>query len=170
MDIFIEKIVRKEKSSKDSLYKLKVIALALLAFLLSAFIVFIIPIISFIFPVLLVVIVFGTYYALTSLNVEFEYTVTNDDIDIDKIIAQRKRKKIFNTSCKNFEVVARITSDEYAKQPKDFERRIEAVSSMNSPDVYFAVLSYQSKRTIVFFEPDKRILDTFKTYIPRKVF
>lgn len=170
MDIFIEKIVRREKSPKDSLYKFVVIAAAIFAFLLVAFVVFLLPFISFTFPVFLVAIVFGAYFAMTSLNIEFEYSVTNEYIDIDKIVNQRKRKRIFSASCKNFEVVARLTSDEYAKQPESFESRISAVSSMDSPDVYFAVLNYKNKRTIVFFEPDKRILNAIKTYIPRKVF
>lgn len=35
---------------------------------------------------------YGAWWLITSQNIEFEYSVTNGDIDIDQIVAQRKRR------------------------------------------------------------------------------
>ncbi|UKI37385.1 MAG: DUF6106 family protein [Clostridiales bacterium] len=40
-------------------------------------------------------VVYGAYILITHFNVEYEYILTNGDIDIDKIIAKKKEKKSF---------------------------------------------------------------------------
>ncbi|HEX3030347.1 MAG TPA: hypothetical protein VHT34_13855 [Clostridia bacterium] len=61
-------------------------------------------------------------------------------------------------------------SDMYTEEIKAIKNKIILVSSMDSPDVYFATLNYKSQKTLLLFQPDERMLSGFKTYIPRKVF
>jgi hypothetical protein len=165
MDAFIEKLVVRQKDFKDKLIILGMIVavLVLIPILLS------IPSISSIVIIIIAGLVYITYRVIASKNIEFEYIVVNDDIDIDKIISKKKRSRIFSASCKDFEILAKLNGSHYDDNFKNIRNRIEAVSSMNSNDVYFAVLNYRGEKTIVFFEPDDRMLNVFKTYIPRKV-
>lgn len=168
MDTFIEKIVTKRKSSVDFLKAAGIIVLGL------ALIVLIFSINSTFIGSIALALVAGVgylvYILITSLNIEYEYIVTNGEIDIDKIISRRKRKRIFSANCKDFDIIAKVKSEHYNPNSLGAAHRLEAVSSMDAEGVYFATLNYKGNKTVLFFEPNERMLDNFKTYIPRKVF
>lgn len=165
MDVFIEKIVTKKKTMKDNLIVAGIILAA-----------FVITILAFTFlgpiaPALVAAAVYFAYYFAKATNLEYEYAVTNGDIDVDKIIAQRKRKRAFSALTKDIEIVARLNSDKYTGEYKNIRKRIEAVSSMeDTKNIFFMVAPYQGEKTILFFQPDQRMLDAFKTKLPRKFF
>ena len=114
--------------------------------------------------------IYLAYRFITSRNVEFEYIVTNGELDIDKIISQRKRKRIFSASCKEFDIIARVKSNSFSQSVQSIKNRIDASSSINSPDAYFATLNYKGEKTLVIFEPDERMLNNFKLFIPERYF
>lgn len=166
MDIFMEKIVRKRKDVKDHLITAGVIFLSVILMLL----VLNIQILAQLGLFFVVGICYLAYLLITTRNVEYEYAVTNGDLDIDKIIAQRKRKRIFSASCKTFEVVAKLKSSHFTPQYKNFKNQMNCASSLDSDDVYFIVLNYKNEQTVVYFEPTEKMLQSFRTFIPRKVF
>jgi hypothetical protein len=166
MDIFIEKIVSRRKGPQDLLLTLGIV---IGGFILTL-IILNIPFLSSFALFFAVGIVYLVYRLITSRNIEFEYAVTNGELDIDKIISQRKRKRIFSASCKDFEVMARVKSSHYNHDVQNIKNKIDAASSIDSPDVFFATLHYKGERTVIFFEPDQRMVNAFKTYIPRKIF
>lgn len=165
MDTFIEKIVEKKRDIKDYLIILGVI----IAVIILLPLVFMIPYIGGLGLFISVLIIYGAYRLITSRNVEFEYLVTNGDLDIDKIISKRKRKRLFSASCKDFDILAKVKSSHYTTQVQGIRNRIEAASSLVSDNAYFATLNYKGERTVVFFEPDERMLNNFRTFIPRKI-
>lgn len=166
MDIFMEKIVKKRKDIKDHLITTSII----LGVLLLIFIVLNIEILTGVNTLIVVGLIYGAYLLITSRNIEYEYAVTNGDLDIDKIIAQRKRKRIFSANCKNFEIVARVNSEHFTPQYRNFKNKMDCSGYIGGDDVYFVVLQYNNQQTILFFEPSEKMLQNFKTFIPRKVF
>lgn len=164
MDIFIEKIVQKRKDAKDYLIIAGVIIVALFLMLV---VLNYIPGMGFFFMIGLGYI---AYLIITTRNIEYEYAVTNGDLDIDKIIAQRKRKRIFSANCKNFEIVAKVKSSHFSNHYKNYKNQMNCASSLNNDNVYFIVLNYKNEQTVVYFEPSEKMLKNFKTFIPRKVF
>lgn len=166
MDSFIEKIVKKQKKSTDYLLTVALVIVGLVIFLLLSNI----KGLATFNLVFIVGIIYGIYYVSTMRNIEFEFILTNDELDIDKIISRRRRKRVFSGSCKSFDVMARVKSDKYTQEVAGIKKRIEAVSSIDSPNVFFATLNYKGDRTILFFEPDERMLTLFKGYMPRKFF
>ncbi|HHW49761.1 MAG TPA: hypothetical protein GXX14_14250 [Clostridiaceae bacterium] len=166
MDVFMEKIVARKKGPKDFLFSVGVI----LAGLIIAFITLQIPILNSFFVLILVGVIYGIYYLITSRNIEFEYIVTNGYLDIDKIIARRKRKRIFSADCKDFDIVAKFNRfGSGSNVLQNSQKTIEAVSSMESNGIYYITLNYKGEKTTVLFEPDERMLKSFKSIIPRKV-
>ncbi|WP_110461514.1 DUF6106 family protein [Ruminiclostridium sufflavum] len=166
MDIFLEKIVKKKKTIADYTIIAGVILLAVLLMLI---------ILSFRFlssfaPLFVVGIGYIAYMLIRNRNIEYEYIVTNGDLDIDIIIAQRKRKRIFSGSCKDFEMIAKLTSGKYDYNNQNTKDRVVAVSSMDSSDVYFISFIKDGKKSLVFFEPHAKMVESFKKYIPLKVF
>ena len=167
MDAFIEKIVSKKKKLTDYLIAFIIVfgcfiaAIAILTLfgqMLQSLSIFV-----------AVGVVFLAYKLVQRTNIEFEYIVTNGILDIDTIIAQRKRQRIFSADCKDFEVIAKVKSSNYGQHVQSITKKIHAESSEDSDDVYFIILPYKGERTVVYFEPDVRMLDSFRRFIASKM-
>lgn len=168
--VFIEKLVAKRKDAKDLMATLGITVAGVVIMFIIPGLSRYVPFIGSLWPLIAAGVVYGIYRFINSRNIEYEYIVTDGDLDIDMIIAQRKRKRIFSANCKDFDVVARFKGRQSQdSQLGNVSKRIEAVSSMDSNEVYYVTLSYKGERTAVFFEPDDRILKAFKTFIPRKI-
>lgn len=167
MDTFMEKLVTKRKTIVDHLVTAGIILAAILLIILSMSI----QVLQDLGIGLIIIagIVYLGYRLISSRNVEYEYVVTNGDLDIDKIISKRKRKRIFSASCKEFDIVAPVKSDSFERSVQEIKKRIDASGDIASPDAWFVTLNYKGERTIVIFEPDERMLKNFRIYIPRKI-
>ncbi len=165
MDIFFEKLIARKKTIEDYMYIAGIFFSAIVAFFAVPYI----PIANRLWLAAYAGIIYGAYYLITSRNIEYEYIVTNSDFDIDMIIAKRKRKRIFSANCKDFERVDRLDVDKLVRFKSEGRNFIHAYGSLRSPDLFYAALNYNGLKTVVIFEPDERILDAFKTYIPTKV-
>lgn len=169
-NVFIEKLVTKKKDAKDLMLSLGICAAGVIIIFATPYLNRYIPFIGSLWMLIAAGVVYGIYRFITSRNIEYEYIVTDGDLDIDMIIAQRKRKRIFSANCKDFDIVTRFKGKQHHdSQLANISKRIEAVSSMESNDVYYIIVSYKGEKTAVFFQPDERILKAFKTFIPRKV-
>lgn len=166
MDIFLEKIVKRKKTMKDTAIIVGLVFLALILVMVVGSI----QILQGFTPFLIVAIGYLAYMFIRNRSVEYEYIVTNGDLDIDMIIAQRKRKRVFSGSCKDFEMIAKMTSGQYNHSMQSIKKRVNAVTSLDSPDVYFVSTVKDGEKMLVFFEPHVKMVESFKKYIPRKVF
>jgi uncharacterized membrane protein len=93
MDIFHEQIVKKPNSGLRIAAKAGIMA----GFLLLAAAALVLLFGFFPMNTLLVALfVYLGWYLSTGLSVEYEYILTNNDLDIDKIIAKRKRKRLIS--------------------------------------------------------------------------
>jgi len=167
MDIFMEKIVAKKKTVVDYLITAGIVLAGMLLIALSLTIQVLQALNISIF--LAVGIAYFGYRLILSRNLEYEYIVTNGDLDIDKIIGKRNRKRVFSANCKEFDIVAPVKSDSFNRAAYGINKKIDASGSIDSPDAWFITLNYKGEKTLVIFEPDERMLENFRKYIPRKV-
>lgn len=167
MDIFLEKIIKRKKTIADGLVIISIVLSAIIVILFITALQFI----QAFAPLLIVGVGYLAYILIRNRNIEYEYIVTNGDLDIDMIIAQRKRKRVFTGNCKDFEIVAKMTSGQYNNSYDSIKKRINAVTAMDSQDVYFLVSAKDGgEKVLIFFEPHAKMVESFKKYIPRKVF
>ena len=167
MDAFIEKIVHKKKTTKDYLISTGII---FASFVLAFAIMIILTEFIMQFAFLLAVgAVYLGFRLQSRTNVEYEYLVTNGALDIDKIISQRKRVRIFSADCKEFDAIGRVKSKNYGPHITSGAEQIFAGTNMSSESLYFVNMSYKGKKTVLYFEPDQRMLDSFRRYIPSKI-
>mgnify|MGYP000851678877 CR=1 FL=1 len=163
MDLFNEKIVSRRKDGKDFAIIAGIVVLAVaVSFLVLLFL----PGIA---PFLVIGVIYLGYWLITQRNIEYEYAVTNGDIDIDMIISQRKRKKVFSGNCKDFELIARVKSDKYDGQIKNCKNVKDYSSHNDNADVWF-IYSTQAGPAVILFEPTPQMIDCFFTFAPRKVY
>ena len=143
MDVFVEEIVRKRKTGTDII---KVLGLVLAATLIAAVVfMFVVPIApqfgSGLF-LLVVLAYYGAYWLATSLNLEYEYSLVGHEIDVDKIINRKKRKKLTTVDIKRVEAFGYKGSDnhEYQKFLADI-----AINDFN-----YSIETYKTEDIIVF--------------------
>lgn len=172
MDIFIEKLVKKKRDTLDNVIVFGSIILAVV--LMTLLILFLGPYATSIF--LCIGIGYVAYLVTVSRRIEFEYALTNGQLEIDKIVNQKSRKNLINANCRDFEIMAKATSEKFDEAIKGISEKIMAVSSLDSQDIYFFVTikkadeDEKAKRVLVLFEPDDKMLEAIKAMIPRKFF
>ena len=165
MDVFVEQLVKKKKSFGQILAMIGTVLLALFLLALSILFIGVVgPVAAFI----IVGVFYGAWYLLTAQNIEYEYCVTNGDIDIDRIVAQRKRKRIVSVSGKKIESASRYVAEQWAGRPMD--RTVVAAPSDREDNLYY--FTYRSKKrghTLVVFQPDDRVKNSFYEGLPKLV-
>ncbi|MBO5449561.1 MAG: hypothetical protein J5994_09560 [Ruminococcus sp.] len=165
MDSFKEQIVKKQKTHNDSVKKLLImIASVALAFSII-FIVLAFPRIAVIGIFLACLSIYGGYYIIQSLNVEYEYIFTNGDLDIDKIIAQRSRKRLVSINVGSV-TAAGVVDDSYSV---DDGRTLVYASACDPEltDYYFDVTHKNLGDISIIITADDDMLRLIKTHLPR---
>ena len=159
MDTFVEQIVAKKKGAKEYAIIFGSITAALI--IITIFL----PYLFAFSPLSLLIIAgigYGIWWFLTSLNIEYEYSVTNGEIDIDQIIARRKRKRIVSVAGSKIEVLEPYNAPDYAV--RQFDRRVIAAPSLAENDLWcFTYRSKKNGHTLVVFQPEKRVLEALKS-------
>ena len=160
MDIFIEKIVKRQKTSLDYFYMAGVVLLALVLVSVVLMASAVVPFIEVFRFLLIAGVIYMTWRLVRRKNIEYEYAVTNGDLDIDIIYDQRSRKRVFSQNCREFEILAPYPGQtglpDLAGRTLE---RLEAVSSMEAADIYY----------LIAVQDQKRMLDSFKQLAPRKI-
>jgi len=165
-DLFMEKIIVRRKTGQDYL---KIAGLLVGGFVVLTAIMLFGGYFSFLVPILLVGLGYGLWYMLSGMNREYEYIVTNGDLDIDMIIARRKRKRVFSGKAKDFELMAKVGSDDYKDAQKGNRTLLDCSSYIQAPDNWFILAEYKGQRLMVIFAPEERMLKTMKRYNPSKI-
>lgn len=162
MDVFVEQIVKKKFGPKDYLIFAAVILLGLVLAFLS--ILFLLPFAILVFAG----ICFGAYYLITSRSLEFEYSATNGDITVDKIIYRRRRKRLISLDAKSVEEMGKY--DPQKHRGGDYAARIFA-SELDSGEGgwYFTAHHPKLGHVLVVFSPEERILEAIRPFLTRQV-
>ena len=168
MDVFIEYMVKKQNTGKDILLKI-FYAGASVVILVGSFL--FIPLLGQMFSMFAPLIgfgaVFGAWYLITSMNVEYEYILTNGEMDVDKIVARRRRKRLITANDRKFEAFGPFNAQEHPG--KDYNNRVYACVSPDAPGNYYAVFNHATLgKTLLVFTPNDQVLEGMRSFIPRQ--
>ena len=162
MDIFVEQLLKRKQSAKDRLIFAGILIAALIVVYLS--LVFI-PSFSFL---VLVGVCAGCYYLISSRNLEFEYSITNGDITIDRVINRSRRKRVVVVDAHDIEDIGKFRP-ELVRQKQAF-KKISAAEYDDGRDAwYFCARTTKYGNVFVIFSPDERTLNAIKPFVPRQV-
>jgi len=169
VDFFAEYIVKKKKAAQDIMSYI-IIVMAVFMLLYLVLIQFGAGKLVFFIPVEIALIIYAAYVLWSSLNVEFEYIVTNGDLDIDKIVAKKRRKKLLRIKMRDVEYFAPLNDQHiHVAEDKSVDTVIDVSSTIDSPDVYFAIYFNNSEKVCLLFEPTDKMIENFANYIPRSL-
>lgn len=162
MDNFHEQFVGRKDSKvynsiRYSMYAAAVIAIAFFAIL---------KIIGFI---IFALITGAIFVAKKKLYVEYEYSFTNGEIDIDKIIDKSNRKSVANFYIKNIEIMAKADSDLIKHSGFNYKKEFNFYNKHNDDIIYSVLLVCNEEKLRINFVPDKEFLELCFSMNPRKV-
>lgn len=170
MDIFVEQIVKKAPNGKDTAKKaFLVLGMCLLAAVL-AFVMMFMPTFSGVALLLLFGVFYGGYYLITGLDVEYEYIVTNGEIDIDKIVAKRKRSRLITGKASSFEAFGK-----YADAP-DIDSSVTIVSAVGTSlsgaetEMWYADFTHASAGKVrLIISAEDKVIEAIRPFLPRQL-
>lgn len=181
MDIFIEELVKKKREGKDY----AILALLILVGLVISvlFLLFVIPYailflggFSQIAGSIGMLLVAGVWYAVyliyNSRSVEYEYIVVNNNLDVDKVMAKKRRKKILELDIKDATVMACVDDAENNYAYKNINNSIKVIDlSAKNPNLYTYFIEYISngKKQIVLFQPTSKMVEALWKFNPKAV-
>ncbi len=164
MDNFAEYMVKKRPDSRDNAKRAGIIALAVVLCAASVFLVFVTHI-----PFILLItcaIIYGAYFLITGTSVEYEYAVTNGEMDVDKIIARRKRVHLITVSTAKFDAYGEMTD----AVPDDPDRTIVLCSDNTGEGEFYADLETEEYgATRIIFTPNEAVQEAINATLPRQL-
>ncbi|MBR3844537.1 MAG: hypothetical protein IKM39_03415 [Clostridia bacterium] len=169
MDIFCEQIVKKKKTTFE---KLTVALIWVVGWLLCMGLVLLgLNFYSYFMLALLaagIVVYFSIKFA-SRLNLEYEYSVTNGLLDIDKIINRSDRKRMISVEINTFDRFEEFDAQNREFDPKRYDSVVVAVADpMGEDAVYAAVVRHPVKgRILIVFQPNEKVLSVVKQALPR---
>lgn len=168
MDNFAEQLVKKQLSGSERTKKmLTIVGGILITLILVAGSVLMLGqgFVSFIGLLLAVGSGYGTFFLVQNMEVEYEYTFTNGELDIDKIIAKKKRREMLSVSISKFTDFGKYDGE--TPEETDDMTVVLATSNIVSEEYYadFPHEEYGSTRLV--FCPDEKMLGNIKKSLPR---
>lgn len=160
MDHYNEQLVAKRRNKTDIL---KVIGIVVGAILIAAVCMFF-AMQGITILVLLAVAVLGAgIWMIRNINIEYEYIITNNEMDIDKIIGQRKRKRMITVDLSK--------AEEFAEYPPNHDVEADATvhaSSGLEKDAHYLLLEHgEYGKVKIIFNPNKKTQEAIVQELPR---
>ncbi len=169
MDNFAEQLVKKNETSSDKTRRIFMILFGVfltVSILFLSFLQINRPITAFLGMIVAAASGFVTFFSVRSTYVEYEYTFTNGELDVDKIIAKRKRMYLISTNVRSFNDFGKY--EDGMEETEDLTV-IFATDNIASHEYYaeFSDESYGNVRLV--FAPDVRMLENIRKFLPSKL-
>ncbi len=161
MDLFFEQIVTLKFGAKKIV---SLIALWMATLIVCLALIFvwmkILPILGIIVLLMLFGILFGTYKLSLKLFTEYEYIVTNDEIDFDKIIARNSRKRLITVDIREIK--------EYGKYNENINKHTDKTYFCADKEGDLKYIYTHHKRqgdVLIVFAPNEKIEGAITKYL-----
>lgn len=107
-----------------------------------------------------------TYLLMTNFDVEYEYILTNGEMDVDKIMGKRKRKRLVTAPIGDLTAFGKLSD---APEEADGCTTVRADSGTGE-GTYFADFVHKSVGNVrIIFTPSEKILDGMELFLPRQL-
>ncbi|MGK0467411.1 MAG: hypothetical protein ACJAX4_002712 [Clostridium sp.] len=161
MDHFYEQLVR---TNKTVFYKIVKVATYVFSFFALITLTE-----NFIFTIVSLIVAAACFFYKQNLFVEYEYQFTNGDIDIEKILEMKKRKKVTTFNIKEVALLAPQNSvfvKDFSNKPGDI---VKCYHDDQEAKVYVAMVTEGNNKMQLMFTPNEKFLDLCYKSNPRAV-
>lgn len=168
MDMYIECLVKRHTDSSALLLKILTI-LASIILGIGLFIICLATRILAPFGIFaLAACIWGGWMLLRRFQLEYEYILTNFDLDIDTIIAQRKRKRMLSINLHEIDQFARFDENHRSHvESANVQKHLDASTHVDGETWYLIFNHKNFGRTLLLFSPDERLQKAVKAAKPQ---
>ncbi|ONI39503.1 hypothetical protein AN639_01520 [Candidatus Epulonipiscium fishelsonii] len=161
-DIFKEQLVKVAIKPKDKALKVLLIsAIVAEGVLILASSIFIV--------IGLAALIVGEIYLLSCINKEYEYILTNNELDIDVIYNRQRRKKVTTIDLKNISIMAGINNATYSGELSNFQKILDLSDGNNTSHTYAIIYPINGEITKVLITPNEEMVQLIYRQAPNKV-
>lgn len=164
MDIFCEYMVKRKKKKTDYIQEVILIAVGIyLSFLCFAMM----NVFKSLTLLIIAAIWYGVIYLMRKKDIEYEYTLTNNILDIDRIFAKKSRKRITSIDIAQIDYIRPF--EERDAEPNQQMTDHNLCECKCSDSTYIIVFARDSKVHRVFFTPNDKMKKKLKQLNPARV-
>lgn len=169
-DVFIERMVKKKFEGADILIVLAAVAGVVIVSLIG----FVVGMLMIAMPMITLLAVagavFGAYKLISMRLLEYEYSLTNGFVTVDKIMNRAARKRMTSFECDSCEDIGKYQENEARLKTRSFDARVFATQFADRRDSWYMIVrSGKTGKTLVVFNPDEDLMDAIKRFIPRSL-
>ncbi|MCR5737593.1 MAG: DUF6106 family protein [Eubacterium sp.] len=150
-EVFVEHIVKRRMDITGFAIRMGAIFLTLLVFFVGT------AALGMVGITLTALMIYVCYLAFIYTSVEYEYSLVNGELTIEKILGQRKRKHITEIELKNAELIAPANSGEVQGRSVPFTK--DYSSGSKREEVYAIIYNDKDGQTKFLFEPTEKMID-----------
>ena len=173
MDTFVEYMVKKKRDGADRLKIFGAILAALaLTFIFGLLVTITDSMLFILWFALAVTVWYGVYVIISRQSIEYEYTFTNGELDIDAIYSKRRRVHLLTVRVRMFDICAPAYDESFKKEyldVKNIKRMYKYASSMHTEKLYFADFLLNGDKVRLCFEPSDKMVEGMKLFNPRSI-
>ena len=162
MDSFIEQIIEKKAEPKDIIKRLLLMAGSLLLCFVFVYLAFMMPVISMVFFMMVFGTVWLTWILIQGTFIEYEYIITNNEMDIDKIISRKKRKRLITVKLNKTEEWGKYSSG----KGENANVTVSAHDCGYKNLWYITVHHEKHGKTTLLFSPGRSVLQAVNKQVP----
>lgn len=167
MDVFCEYIVKKGKTVNDLLIT---IGAYIAAFIISSIVMLFAGYTYGFWLFLVAGAWYGAYYVVKTRYVEYEYALTNNELDIDKIMGKTRRKRMITVDFKQIDICAAVSDTMYASEFNSSSvAKTYDYSGVCEYETYFVDFVTKEGKVRVLFNPTDKMKENMRIINPRLV-
>ena len=167
MDVFMEHLVQHKRTGKDLLVMIGIIAGAGILLSLSTLLL-LFPATSGMWLLAAAAIVFFAVVLIKRTSVEYEYILTNNELDIDRITAKSNRKRVVTVNFADIEICAPVSHSGFTSA-QGISKTLDCTGKGES-GVYFIDFAGEKGKTRVLIEPPVSYIESVRRFNPSKIF
>lgn len=160
MDTFSEQLVTRSTTKADTIKKVMISVGAILIATLLMWLSIVFGIYS------LIILVFGVLgggvYLVGNMDVEYEYIITNNEMDIDKIIGRRKRKRMITLDLQSAEDFGTYP----AANEISVDATVHATTGLEKNAHYLLVNHGSYGKVMLIFNPNEKTREAIMQEVP----
>jgi len=169
MDNLVEQVVKRKKNSRYymNIILIVLVAISIPATLMACAFIFEMAYFSYVSLFVGLFCIYGAWFFISSLKVDYEYATFSGVLKIDKVIANRRRRKVLKLYLKDIEELFEYSDEEMSKH--NFRKVFSVAENDYSKGNYIMVFSIGKNKYAVDFMPNEELLKAMRPYLPREV-
>ena len=163
-DLYSELLVKKKQTGKDLAIKYGLIVLTVIMVLGGL-------VLNALLLVPAIALGVACYFVIPKTDLEYEYLFVNGELDIDKIMAKSKRKRVKSLNLTEADLIAPLNSHRMDYYNGNQKMKVLDYSSGNPDHKRFGIIIRDGGEACkVIVEPDDAMANAIKNSAPSKVF